>query len=304
MSRIIVVGSANTDMIVKMESLPKPGETVLGGEFVTAAGGKGANQAVAAARLGAEVTFFARVGTDALGDEAVAGYEAEGIDTGCIVRDDGAPSGVALILVDGSGENMIAVASGANARLRPADIRAHADAFEGTDVLLTQLETPVATILAAAEIARAHGLTVILNPAPAPRETLPPDLLALVDILVPNQHEAAQISGLNPDDPPKIHARELLKLGPQAVIITLGKEGALLATRDGIQKLEAFRVDPVDTTAAGDAFLGGLAVALAEGQALPEAVRFSSACGALAATRLGAQPSLPTRDEVAHLLNS
>ena len=297
MAKIVVVGSSNTDMVVKTPHLPAPGETVLGGEFVMAAGGKGANQAVAAARLGAEVTFVARVGQDVFGEQALAGFEREGLITEYVTADPTAASGVALIFVDATGENSIAVASGANACLSPHDVQQARQAIEAADVLLLQLETPVETVLAAARIAHQAGVRVILNPAPAPANPLPAELLACVDILTPNESELALLAGASAGV--EQAATQGLSQGVETVIVTLGAQGALIVTQDTRQTVPSFPVDAVDTTAAGDAFNGGLAVALAEGKVLAKAVRFANACGALATTRLGAQPSLPTRDEVA-----
>lgn len=300
MPKIVVVGSSNTDMVVKTPHIPAPGETVLGGEFLMAAGGKGANQAVAAARLGAEVTFVARVGRDVFGEQAQAGFRREGLDTRYVVTDPQAASGVALIFVDAGGENSIAVAPGANARLSPDDARRAREAIEAADVLLLQSEIPPETVLAAAETAHRAGVRVILNPAPAPPQPLPADLLACVDVLTPNESEASLLTGtqvVDTDDAEQA-ARRLLEQGVGAVIVTLGARGALVVTPAGQQLVPSFPVDVVDTTAAGDAFNGGLAVALAGKKSLEEAVRFASACGALATTRMGAQPSLPTAGEV------
>jgi ribokinase len=297
MAKIVVVGSSNTDMVVKTPHLPAPGETVLGGEFVMAAGGKGANQAVAAARLGAEVTFVARVGQDVFGEQVLAGFEREGLITEHVTADPTAASGVALILVDAMGENSIAVASGANACLSPGDVQRARQAIEAADVLLLQLETPLETVLAAAQIAHRAGVRVILNPAPAPADPLPAALLACVDILTPNENELALLAGASASV--EQAAGQVLSQGVETVIVTLGARGALIVTRNTRQTVPSFPVDAVDTTAAGDAFNGGLAVALSEGKKLAKAIRFANACGALAATRLGAQPSLPTRAEVA-----
>jgi ribokinase len=300
LAKIVVVGSSNTDMVVQVRHLPAPGETVLGGAFVMAAGGKGANQAVAAARLGAQVTFVARVGQDVFGERALAGFEREGISTQHIIADPEAASGVALITVDSAGENSITVAPGANARLSPEDVEGARAAIKDADVLLLQLEVPLETVQTAAELAHQAGVRVILNPAPAPASPLPPTLLAYVDVLTPNEKEASDLVGAS--ESPEKAARGLLQHGVGAVVITLGARGALIAVPQDEQHVAGFAVEAVDTTAAGDAFNGGLAVALAEGQPLAEAVRFANACGALATTRLGAQPSLPTEDEVAALL--
>jgi ribokinase len=304
MAKIVVVGSSNTDMVVQAERIPAPGETVLGGEFIMAAGGKGANQAVAAARLGAQVTLVARVGADVFGERAVAGFEREGIDTRHISVDPLAASGVALIFVDAEGENSIGVAPGANSRLSPEDVRSARGAIEQADVLLLQLEIPMETVTCAAELAHQAGVRVILNPAPAPSDPLPADLLACVDIVTPNEGEAGVLADMPVTDLVSAAGAgmQLVSRGVGAVIVTMGEQGALLISSDLRQQVEGFRVHAVDSTAAGDAFNGGLAVALAEGRDLPEAVRFANGCGAVAATRLGAQPSLPTKAEVASLM--
>jgi ribokinase len=294
---LIVVGSSNTDLIVRAERLPAPGETVLGGEFITAAGGKGANQAVAAARCGARVAFVARVGADAYGRDSLANFAREGMDTRYVFTDRQALSGVALIVVDARGQNLIAVASGANARLTPADVAAARPAFAEARVLLLQLESPMETVLAAARLGREHGLTVILNPAPA--RPLPTELYPLVDVLTPNEHEAA---ALTDERAPEAAARALLARGVKTAIVTLGAAGVLLATGNGVETHAGFRVEAVDTTAAGDAFNGGLAVARARGEPLLAAIRYAQAAAALSVTRLGAQPSLPTAAEVAAFL--
>lgn len=296
--KIIVVGSSNTDMIFKVPRLPKPGETLLGGVFQTAAGGKGANQAVAAARAGGDVTFIARVGVDMFGEQASAGFVRDGIDVRWIVKDAGVPSGVAGIFVADDGENSIAVASGANARLAPADIEAAAEVFAGADVLLLQLEVPIDTVTAAAKLARKNGVRVILNPAPAC--PLPEELLGCVDVITPNETEAALLTGIEvTDDASASQAAATLKgTGIGTVIITLGAAGVYVSSAEGERRIGGFRVTPVDTTAAGDVFNGAFAVALAEGRLLDEALCFAQAAAALSVTRLGAQPSVPRRDEI------
>lgn len=293
--RVVVVGSSNTDMIVQADRLPRPGETVLGGDLVMAAGGKGANQAVAAARLGAQVAFVARVGNDMFGAEAIERFRREGLDVSHVVRDPEAPSGVALIVVEPGGQNIIAVAPGANARLSPDDVAAAREVFVGAGVVLLQLEVPVETVLAAAQAGRQAGARVILNPAPAPSGPLPDEIWASVDIVTPNETEAAALTGA---DAPEDAARALLARGVGIVIVTLGAEGALVATRDGMQRVPGFPVQAVDATAAGDAFNGALAVALARGDDLDVAARYAHAVAAISVTRLGAQPSLPTAAEV------
>jgi ribokinase len=270
---ILVVGSSNTDMIIKVGHIPKPGETILGGEFAMAAGGKGANQAVGAARAGGTVTLIARVGRDMFGDKAVAGFVADGINVDYIVRDKTSPSGVALIFVAGNGENSIAVASGANAKLTPADLAT-------------------------------AGARVILNPAPA--RPLPDELLRRVYLLTPNESEAEMLTGLpvNNESAAAKAADALLARGVQNVIITLGARGAFVAGRQERGLVKGYKVKPVDTTGAGDVFNGTLAVALAEGKSLLDAARFASAAAAISVTRLGAQTSAPKRNEIEQLLTA
>ena len=298
--KIVVVGSSNTDMVVKADRIPAPGETVLGGAFVMVAGGKGANQAVAAARLGAEVSLVARLGADTLGDQAIAGYRNDGILTDLVVRDPDRPTGVALILVDAKGENSITVALGANEALLPDDVDRAADRIRAADAVVMQLEVPLAAVERAAAIAAAAGVPVILDPAPAPDGGLPASLLRNVTCLKPNESEAERLTGIPVVDTASAERAALVLrgLGPRIVIITLGSQGAVIVDDAGARHVPAYWVTAVDTTAAGDAFTGALAVALASGVALPEAVRQAAAAGAFAATRMGAQPSLPTRAEL------
>ena len=297
--KIVVVGSSNTDMVVKADRIPAPGETVLGGAFVMVAGGKGANQAVAAARLGAEVSLVARLGADTLGDQAIAGYRNDGILTDLVVRDPDRPTGVALILVDAKGENSITVALGANEALLPDDVDRAADRIRAADAVVMQLEVPLAAVERAAAIAAAAGVPVILDPAPAPDGGLPASLLRNVTCLKPNESEAERLTGIPVVDTASAERAALVLrgLGPRIVIITLGSQGAVIVDDAGARHVPAYCVTAVDTTAAGDAFTGALAVALASGVALPEAVRQAAAAGAFAATRMGAQPLLPTRAE-------
>jgi ribokinase len=302
--RIVVVGSSNTDMIIGIDHLPQPGETILGGKFSTAPGGKGANQAVAVARAGGEVTFVARVGQDMFGDKAINAFLEDGIHAEYVTRDPVAPSGVAMIFVAKDGQNTIAVASGANALLAPDDVRKAAHAFHGADSVLMQLETPLESVQAAAETAARIKVPVILNPAPARK--LPVELLRRVSILTPNETEAELLTGISVmNEPSAAQAAELLLAqGVQTVIITLGARGAFLANASVRQLVPGFRVKPVDTTAAGDVFNGALAVALAEGKPLAEAARFSNAAAAISVTRLGAQPSAPRRMEIEKFLQT
>ncbi len=297
--KIVVVGSANTDMVVKTERIPGPGETVIGGEFIMAAGGKGANQAVAAARLGAQVTFVGRLGSDVFGDQAIAGYQAQGIDTAYVVRDEHAASGVALIFVDARGENSIAVASGANAHLTPVDVERAGAAIDSADVLLVQLEVPLDAVRRAIELAHRAGVCVILNPAPA--KEIDPDLLAQVSIATPNEHEIRVIVGEREQE---TAIARMLEAGTETVLVTLGPRGVLWATRAGRQNVPAFQVEAVDTTAAGDAFNGGLACALGRGLNMAQAIRYANAVAAISVTRMGAQPSLPTGGQVDDFLRA
>lgn len=300
MIRIVVVGSANVDFVVLAPHVPAPGETVLGRDFVMAMGGKGANQAVGISRLGGDVVFVARVGSDVFGDQCLDAYTSEGIHTEFVGRDLSEATGVALITVSEDGENSITVASGANMKLTPQHVEAASRAFQGSDVLVMQLEVPLETNLVAAELAHDYGLRVVLNPAPA-RE-LPSELLRLVDVITPNRIELAQLLGVsetevNDMDEAQL-AESVLSLGPEQGVITLGARGSLVATAERNEHVAPFEITPVDTTAAGDAFNAGLAVALARSQTLAQAARYANACGALAATKMGAQPSLPRMTEV------
>jgi ribokinase len=297
-NKIVVVGSSNTDMIAKLPRLPKPGETIGEGAFSTAAGGKGANQAVAAARAGAEVGLVARVGDDSFGEQAIAGFVADGINVQHVTRDPSAPSGVALIFVDDKGENSIAVAPGANAGLTPEDVDEAEELISAANVVVMQLETPLDTVERAAVLACKHGSRVILNPAPA--QPLSDEILANVSILTPNESEAELLTGVPVEDDAGAEeaARALVARGVKTVILTLGSRGAFVFESDSGELVPGFKVDAVDTTAAGDVFNGTLAVGLAEGMPFTGAVRFANAAAALSVTRLGAQPSAPTRSEI------
>lgn len=295
---IVVIGSSNTDLIIRVPRIPRAGETLLGGEFMTAAGGKGANQAVGAARSGGNVAFIARVGTDAFGDAALAGLRRDGIDLSCVRRDRRAASGAALIFVARNGENSIAVAGGANAKLSPADVKRAAGIIRSAALLVAQLETPLATVMAAAVVAVKAGVPVVLNPAPA--RPLPDRLLELISVLTPNQTEAELLTGIRvTDDAAAARACSTLRArGVRTVILTLGSRGAYVADASGQQRVPGFKVKARDTTAAGDIFNGALAVALTERKTVRDAVRFANAAAALSVTRLGAQPSAPTRAEI------
>jgi ribokinase len=326
--RVTVVGSLNMDLVARAPRIPEPGETIIGGEFYSVPGGKGANQAVAAARIGAQVSMVGRVGNDTFAESLLHSLASDRIGHVFVTRDAEAATGVALIVVDDRGQNSIVVASGANMRLSPADVDAAEAALAESDVLLLQLESPLDTVARAAELARAHGVRVILNPAPARPlcavgtapfgegsvcavgtapfggRSVPDALLSLVDVLILNESETALLTGMPVADRAGAEeaAAALRELGVGTVILTLGARGALLARATGVELIPAFEVTPVDTTAAGDAFVAGFAVALAEGKALAEAARWGNAAGALATTKMGAQPSLPTRRAVEQLL--
>jgi ribokinase len=298
-AHILVIGSINIDLVVRAPRFPKPGETIRGGDLLTAAGGKGANQAVAAARQGASVAMLGRVGSDNSGDQLLAGLKADGVDTRLMLRGE-TPTGTAMIVVDDQGQNTIIVAPGANDAVTPADVVP--DALADVRLVLFQLEIPVETVLHAARIAKQQGVMVILNPAPA--RQIPDELIRLADYLLPNETELNLLTGKPVQDVQSAEAaaRALIEKGARTVIVTLGANGALLVTSDRAVHVPAFQVNVVDTTAAGDAFIGGFAAALLSGADLEQAVRYGNASGALATTKFGAQPSLPTRDLVLRLL--
>jgi len=300
MPKITVIGSLNIDLVVQVPRMPAPGETIAGHGFHIIPGGKGANQAVAAAKLGAQVTMVGRVGNDGFGQMQRRGMEALGIRTEFLITDEEEPTGTALIIVDAQGQNSIVVVSGANGRLTPADVEAARPAIGASDAVLLQLENPISTVQHAAEVARELGVPVVLNPAPAPRQQLSRQLLRNVDYLIPNEFEATALAGIQvtSQDSAKRAAAYLRAQGVETVILTLGAQGALAISPQGTIYAPAFSVQAVDTTAAGDAFVAAFGVALCEGQPLPEALRFANATGALTVTRLGAQPSLPSREEV------
>ena len=290
---IVVVGSLNMDLVVRTPRHPRIGETIIGSDFRTYPGGKGANQAVAAARLGGKVKMVGRVGQDDFGQALLGNVAQNGVDTTFIQRDQEAATGVALITVDASGQNTIVVASGANARLMPEDISSAQEAFIGAAVLVLQLECPLPAVARAIEIACQSGVRVVLNPAPA--QPLQSELLASVDYLIPNQTELALLSGRQSLDE---GIGVLQEWGVRNLIVTLGEQGVLIV-EDGRQtRLAAHPVQVVDTTAAGDAFVGAFVVALKEGVSTQEAASWGNAAGALVVTRAGAQPSLPERSEL------
>jgi ribokinase len=302
--RVSVIGSANVDFTMAVPRLPRPGETVSGGTLLVNRGGKGANQAVAAVRLGAEVHMIGAVGRDSAGDDIRAALLALGVDVAGLVTVLDAATGTALILVDGSGGNQIAVAPGANHRLTIDMVAPHADAIAGAEVLLCQLETPLDVVRWALQTARRHGVTTVLNPAPV-RE-LDDDMLALADYLTPNEIEAGALSGVEVRDVDSARgaAERLLGRGAHRVVVTLGGQGALACDGASVSHFPAFPVSAVDTTAAGDAFNGALAVGLAAGGAIEQAIPLAAAAAALTCTRRGAQDALPDRAEVERFLQS
>jgi ribokinase len=296
--KIIVVGSTNMDMVVKTSHIPVPGETVLGGSFFMNPGGKGANQAVAVARLGGEVSFISKVGNDIFGKQSSQLFEEEGIGTGYLLSDTNEPSGVALITVDAHGENSIVVASGANANLTPKDLEGALKEVAGAGILLMQLEIPMETVVFVAKYAAAQGIKVILNPAPM--NELTPELLQYIDIITPNEKEAEMLSGVKVSglESAKEAATVIAAKGVKQVVITMGAQGALVWHNGQFDVVPARPVEAVDTTAAGDVFNGALAVALSEGKALIESVQFACQAAAISVTRLGAQSSIPHRNEL------
>jgi len=306
---IVVAGSLNMDFVVSVERLPAPGETVLGRDFQMVAGGKGANQACAAGKLGGAavaVRMIGRVGYDVFADHLKASLSAAGVDVSAVHAAKSQPTGVALIWVDRRGQNSIVVASGANHALAAADVEAMRTVFRGASLALFQLETPLDTVAAALALARAEGLRTVLDPAPA--QPLSPELLAHVDILTPNESEALLLLGRAPA---KVSLTEctalttaLRALGPETVILKLGDQGCFYCDASGVRHVPAFEVEVRDTTAAGDTFNAALAVALAEDQPMDRAMRFANAAAALSVTRLGAQSSAPTRAEVDNFLAS
>ncbi|HVU83531.1 MAG TPA: ribokinase [Puia sp.] len=296
--KIVIIGSSNMDMVVKADHIPVPGETLICGSFLMNPGGKGANQAVSVARLGGESLFICKVGNDVFGKQFTHLFNDEQIDTSFVLPDESLPSGVALITVDKGGENSIVVASGANANLFAKDIEPALNEIGQASVLLVQLEIPMETVHYAVGYAAAKGVKVILNPAPA--NILSAELLRQIDILTPNETEAGMISGTRVTnmETAKKAAAIIRDKGVKNVVITMGKQGALICHQKGFLQLPAPEVEAVDTTAAGDVFNGALAVALSEGKTLEAAVEFACEASAISVTRLGAQSSIPYRNEV------
>ncbi len=305
MSHIVVVGSLNMDLVVRVPHMPVPGETILGDNFQTIPGGKGANQAVAAARMGAQVTMIGCVGNDDFGKTLVDNLAKENIDVSNISVDPDAATGIALITVDKSGQNSIVVASGANMTLTPKDIRTAWQKLEAVDVVVMPLEVSLDCIEEAATLAKKSDIKVVLNPAPA--QNLSDQLLGKVDVLVPNESETALLTDIdvNSLDQAKIAAQKLQSKGIDTVILTLGERGAMLIEKGAeAQVYPSFPADVVDTTAAGDAFVATLSVGISSGVPLEDAIRQANAAGALAVSKMGAQPSLPTQAEVRQFIKN
>jgi ribokinase len=301
---VVVVGSSNADMTVRCRELPLPGQTILGDDFAINPGGKGANQAVAAAKLGAKTQLVARLGNDVFAQASMNSFGRVGLGTDFILRDDNHPSGVALVFVDENGENQIVVAPGANNYLTPQDVEAARPAIETAKVMILQLEIPMETVMHAARMAVENKTRVILNPAPA--RVLPKRLLEYTDILIANETEILVLTGAQDVDTSTaaIACRPLLSQGVEQVITTMGKDGAIITSGVGASKIPGFKIKAVDTTSAGDTFAGAVACGLAEGQPLEEAVRFANAAAALTATRHGAQVAMPSRQEADRMLHS
>ncbi len=297
--KLVVVGSSNMDLVISLPRIPAIGETVLGGKSSMVFGGKGANQAVAAIRAEGDVAYIAKVGNDLFGENMKNHFQQEGFQTDLILTDADEPTGIAQIFVSDKGENSIAVAPGANMKLAPEDIEPFTDLLRHAQVILLQLETPLDTVAYIADHAYNNNVKLILNPAPA--QLLNEDLLKKVWLITPNETEASLLTGMDVVDQESAAkaAQHLLKMGVKNVIITLGENGSLLHTEKGSEHFKAYRAKAIDTTAAGDVFNGTLAVAITEGSALPEAIRFAAAAAAISVTREGAQPSIPSRSEIA-----
>ncbi|MHC4330523.1 MAG: ribokinase, partial [Planctomycetota bacterium] len=291
-------GSSNMDLVVKSPRIPAVGETILGEDFIMTPGGKGANQAVAAAKLGAEVYFVAKLGDDVFSEQSLANFTKEAVNTEYVTRTKEVPSGVALITVDRAGDNVIVVAPGANRKLSPDDVEKAQSAIASSGAVVAQLEVPLETVEFAARLANGAGVPFILDPAPA--QQLGPELLEMVDVLTPNETEAQILTGIEVtnEDSTRKAAENLLERGVKAVILTMGSTGFLLASSDVSEFVPAIRVDAVDATAAGDAFTGSLVVGLARGKTLADAAFFANHVAALSVTKMGAQSSMPTAEEV------
>ncbi len=303
-NKILVVGSSNTDMVVKTSKFPAPGETILGGDFFMNAGGKGANQAVAAARLGGEVSFLGKTGDDMFGKQAFLSLQKEGINVNSVTMISEKSSGVALITIDEKGENSIVVAPGANETLLPEDVDYAMKEIESSEIILLQLEIPLATVAYVAEKAFALGKKVILNPAPATQ--LPASLMKNIYVLIPNETEAGLLTGITVANEESAHKAALVlkEKGVQNVIITMGAAGAYVLSEDFVGMIKSPKVEAVDTTSAGDTFCGALAAGLSKGKEWKTALRFAAAAAAICVTRMGAQPSVPAEEEVIEFLKN
>lgn len=303
-NKVVVVGSYNTDMTIKTKKLPNPGETVIGGYFSTGGGGKGANQAIAAARIGAKVSFVARVGNDVFGNEGLKKLNEENINIEYVYSDNNLSTGVAFIVVDESGENSIVVASGANASLSPADIENADSEISSADVLLVQLESPLESVYAAIKKAHDNGVTVILNPAPA-RE-LEKHILKYIDVITPNIVEAEMLTGIKVTDTGSLHmiVNKFFEYGIKNVIITLGTNGYFAGFPNVMKIMPALKATPIDTTGAGDVFSGSLAAFLAEGMMIETAARMANASASISVTRMGALDAAPKRVEIEKFISS
>ena len=301
--KIAVVGSSNMDLVVKSKRIPAVGETILGGDFIMVPGGKGANQAVAAAKLGAEVYFIAKLGVDIFAEQSLSNFKKAGVSTKYVVQTDESPSGVALIMVDDEGNNLIVVAPGANQKLLPADVKRAESDIASCGAVVAQLEVPLETIAFAAKMANDLKVPFVLDPAPA--QELQAELLEMVDVLTPNETEAQILTGaeVTDEESARTAAKILLERGVKAVILTLGGKGFLLADHHQSRYVSAQKVDAVDSTAAGDAFTGSLAAGMAEGKTLLDAALFANYVAALSVTKMGAQSSMPTLQEVKNFMS-
>ncbi len=300
--KITVIGSSNTDLVATVPRLPSPGETVMGIDFIIAPGGKGANQAVAIARIGGDVTFIAKIGTDDNGKRSLENFKKDGINTEFVFQTDEVPSGVALIFVDKNGENMLVPVPGANGRLLPDDIDKARSAIENADIIVLQLEIPLETVKHTIEIAHKANVPIVLNPAPGRK--LEPDLIKMISYITPNETEAEILTDVKVIDynTAEESGRKLLQFGAKTVIVTLGKRGAMVVTHNCSQLVSAYQVNAVDATAAGDAFTGGFAYAIATGKDIISSVKFGNAVAGLTVTKMGAQPSMPTKYELEEFL--
>jgi len=299
---IVVVGSSNMDLVVKSPLIPAKGETILGGDFIMTPGGKGANQAVAAAKLGAEVFFVAKLGDDIFGRQSLSNFQNVGVKTDYVEQTKDVPSGVALITVDEAGDNVIVVAPGANLKLSPDDVKKAQSTVASSGAVAAQLEVPLETVEFAARMANDAGVPFILDPAPA--QKLSDEFLRMVDVLTPNETEAEILTGIKvtDEDSAMVAAKDLLQRGVKAVILTMGSKGYLLATKDEAQFVPSVKVDAVDATAAGDAFTGSLGVGMAQSKTLKDAALFASYVAALSVTKMGAQSSMPDAEQVENFI--